>query len=92
MFFFFSNNTSTSFYLKTNSEGECMSMFIFLPDDSSIDGWFRLIVNLRQLNLNRLSNSTEEEIEIFLPKFRIETEVSLNDFFRSVSIVFLVSH
>ncbi|XP_043283546.1 antichymotrypsin-2-like isoform X2 [Venturia canescens] len=64
---------------KSNGEGGAMSMFVILPDVSEDPtDWLYLIHKLRNMKLTRLLNSTEEELEVHLPKFKIETEQSLN--------------
>ncbi|XP_043268133.1 serine protease inhibitor 3/4-like [Venturia canescens] len=62
---------------KSNSENETMSMFIILPDDKKWDDWKWLVYELRNMNLNKLLNSTEKDVKLYLPKFKIEINQSL---------------
>ncbi|XP_043269538.1 antitrypsin-like [Venturia canescens] len=70
---------------ESNSEDDAMSMFILLPDEVEGDDWVYMISNLRNITLSRLLNSTEKEVAVTLPKFNIETELSLNEFLNRIS-------
>lgn len=61
-----------------------MSMFIILPNRRS--GLAQLEAKLKTVNLQDLQrNMYKSEVEVSLPKFKIEFEVSLVDALRKVS-------
>lgn len=61
-----------------------MSMVIFLSDKTGPDGSSEMIRRLKSLNLTRILNSAKEDVEVFLPIFRINTKISLNEYFPGV--------
>lgn len=69
-----------------------MSMFVLFPDVVENGEWTNLITNFAQRNPSRLLNSTEEEVDLFLPKFRIATEEPLNDFVGMVRTFWRIIH
>ncbi|XP_043288947.1 serine protease inhibitor 3/4-like [Venturia canescens] len=67
------------FLYASNDKSDTMSMFIILPDDCVYNVWSPLIPALEPETLmEKFSNSTEKDVEVYLPQFRIETDLRLD--------------
>lgn len=65
-------------FIEIPYQGNQLSMIIILPNE--VTGLKSVLENLHQLNLSEsLQRSRPREIELFLPKFRIETTLDLEE-------------
>lgn len=65
-----------------------MSMFVLLPDKAEHDKWVHLVYELRTIKLSRFLNCTEKEVKVSMPKFKIQTTMSINNVLKEVCIFF----
>ncbi|XP_043275066.1 serine protease inhibitor 3/4-like [Venturia canescens] len=69
---------------KSNSIKNAMSMFILLSKQMTYNPWIEKLPALRNMKLEKLLDSEERKVEVFLPKFKIETTLSLNKWLNNV--------
>lgn len=61
--------------MQTNAENDPVSMFIILPDE--VNGLSELIRNFDKVTVQKLHEGEELNVELFLPKFKIESTIDL---------------
>ncbi|XP_043273944.1 serine protease inhibitor 3/4-like [Venturia canescens] len=68
---------------KSDSKDQEMSMFIIMAEE--LDKWKEMILKLKNMDLKKLLNSVEEELDVYLPKFTLKNTHYLDHPFQSMA-------
>ncbi|KAK0162040.1 hypothetical protein PV327_008413 [Microctonus hyperodae] len=71
-------------YIELPYENENVSMFIILPDE--FNGLAKIEENYDKINFAELSNGRKTEVELTMPKFKIENEFDLKSTLQKLNI------
>ncbi|XP_076634199.1 uncharacterized protein LOC143348166 [Colletes latitarsis] len=72
-------------FIEIPYKGDELSMIIVLPND--VNGLHELQQNLQDINITNLLDDTyEKEVELYLPKFKIESKLDLNDVLQKMGL------
>ena len=72
--------------MQSDNGNDAISMFIILPDE--ITGLAKVEKNLDKITIDQLLRGITNEVEVYLPKFKIESEIQLREPFSKVSNFF----
>ncbi|XP_043281351.1 ovalbumin-related protein X-like isoform X2 [Venturia canescens] len=61
---------------KSEGANDAMSMFVVLPD--AVDGLAELEKNIEKVTVEKLLSGSRRDVNLYLPKFKIESEIPLN--------------
>lgn len=60
-----------------------MSMFVVVPD--AVDGLAELEKNIEKVTMEKLLSGRKQDVNLYLPKFKIESDIPLNSALANVS-------